>query len=59
MYDGDGTPLSAVWPCGMDVIPSKALNMYRSPYLTISYLLSGKQGDFEDKFQGWIDDIGC
>ena len=54
MHGGGGTPLSAVRPYGMGVTPSKALDMYESPYLTISYLLRGEQGDLEDKFQAWI-----
>ena len=40
MHDGGGTSLSAVRPCGMGVIPRKALDMYGSLHLTISYLLS-------------------
>ena len=47
MHGGGETPLSAVRPCGMGVIPRKALNMYRSPHLTILYLLRGEQGDLE------------
>ena len=43
----------------MDVTPWKALDMYGSPHLTIPYLLRDKQEDLEDKFQGWIGDIGC
>ena len=39
MHGGGGTPLSAVRPCGMDITPRKALDMYGSLYLTISYLL--------------------
>ena len=39
MHGGGGTPLSAVRPCGMGVTPRKPLDMYGSPYLTISYLL--------------------
>ena len=42
MHGGGGTPLSAVRPYGMDVIPKKALDMYGSPHLTISYLLRGE-----------------
>ena len=49
MHGGGETPLSAVRPCGMDVTPRKALDMYRSPHLTILYLLRGEQGDLEDK----------
>ena len=45
---GGKTPLSAVRPCGMDVTPKKALDMYGSPLLTILYLLRGEQGDLED-----------
>ena len=39
MHGGGGTPLSAVRPCRMGVTLKKALDMYRSPHLTISYLL--------------------
>ena len=59
MQGGSGTPLSAVRPCGMDIIPKKALDMYESPHLTIPYLLRDEQRDLEDKSQGWIGDIGC
>ena len=59
MHGGGGIPLSAVRPCGMSVTPRKALDIYKSPHLTISYLLRGEQGDLEDKSQGWIGDIGC
>ena len=51
MHGGGGTPLSVVRLCGMGVTPRKALNMYRSSYLTILYLLRDEQGDLEDKFQ--------
>ena len=50
------TPLSVVNPYKMGVTPRKALDMYGSPYLTISYLLRSKQGDLEDKSQAWIGD---
>ena len=56
MNGGDETPLSAVRLCGMDVTPKKALDMYRSPHLTILYLLRGEQGDLQDKSQVWIGD---
>ena len=59
MYGGGGTSLSAVKPCGMGITPSKALNMYGSPYLTISYLLRDEQRNLEDNSQIWIGDIGC
>ena len=59
MHGGGGTLLSAVRPCGMGVTPSKALNMYGSPYLIIPYLQRDEQGDLEDKSQGWIGDIEC
>ena len=36
---GEETPLSAVRPCGMGVLPSGALDMSESPHLTIGYLL--------------------
>ena len=42
MHGGGETPLSAVRPCGMDVTPRKALDMYGSPHLTILYLLRGE-----------------
>ena len=42
MHGGGETPLSTVRPYGMDVTPRKALNMYGSPHLTISYLLKGE-----------------
>ena len=56
MHGGGGTPLSAVRPCGMDIIPKKALDMYGSPHLTIPYLLRSEQGDLEDKSRAWIGD---
>ena len=42
MYGGGGIPLSAVRPCGMGITSRKALDMYESPHLTISYLLRGE-----------------
>ena len=42
MHGSGGTPLNAVRPYGMGVTPKKALDMYRSPYLTIHYLLKGE-----------------
>ena len=39
MHGSGGIPLSAVRPCGMGVTPRKALDMYESLHLTISYLL--------------------
>ena len=56
MHGGGETPLSAVMPCGMDVTPRKALDMYGSLHLTILYLLRGEQGDLEDKSRAWIGD---
>ena len=56
MHGGGGTPLSAVKPCGMDVIPKKALDMYGSSHLTIPYLLRSEQEDLEDKSRAWIGD---
>ena len=56
MHGGSETPLSAVRPCGMDATVRKALDMYGSPHLTISYLLRREQGDLEDKSRAWIDD---
>ena len=57
MHGGGETPLSTIRPCGMDVSLKKALDMYRSPHLTISYLLRSEQGDLEDKSRAWIGDI--
>ena len=56
MHGGGGTPLSAFRLCEMGVTPRKALDMYRSPYLTIPYLLRGEQGDLEEKSRAWIGD---
>ena len=56
MHGDGGTSLSTVRLCGMDVIPRKALDMYGSPHLTISYLLRDEQRDFEDKSRAWIGD---
>ena len=42
MYGGGGTPLSVVRLCGMGVTAWKALDMYGSLHLTISYLLRPK-----------------
>ena len=42
MHGGGGIPLSAVRLCGMGVTPRKALDMYGSPHLTISYVLKGE-----------------
>ena len=58
MHGGGGIPLSAIRPCGMNVIPNKALDMYGSLHLTIPYLLKDEQWNLEDKSQGWIGDIG-
>ena len=41
MHSSGGIPLSAVRLCGMGVTPGKALDMYGSLHLTISYLLRG------------------
>ena len=49
MHGGSGTPLSAVRLCGMGVIPKKALDIYKSPHLTIPYLLRSEQGGLENK----------
>ena len=43
MYDGGETLLSMIRPCGMDIIPSLALDMYRSLHQIISYLLISKE----------------
>jgi hypothetical protein len=42
---GGETPLSAVRPCGMGVPPSEALDMSRSPHLTIGYLQKRSPGE--------------
>ena len=54
MHGGGGIPLSVVRPCGMDVTPRKALDMYGSLHLTIPYLLRDEQGDLENKSRAWI-----
>ena len=56
MHGDNGIPLSAVRPCGMNVTPKKALDMYGSPHLTIPYLLRVEQGHLEDKSRAWIGD---
>ena len=58
MHGGGGTPLSEVRPCGMDVTSRKVLDMYRSPHLTILYLLRGEQRNLEDKSRFGIGNIG-
>ena len=35
IHGGSETPLSAVRPCRMDVIPRKALDMYGSSYMVV------------------------
>ena len=42
----------AVRACEMDVISNMALNMCRSSYLIILYLLKDEHGDLESKFFG-------
>ena len=42
MHGGGRTPLSAIWLCEMGITPKKALDIYESSYLTISYLLRGE-----------------
>ena len=39
MNGDEDTPLSEIRPCGMEVPSSKALDISRSPYLIIGYLL--------------------
>ena len=39
MDGGEETPLSIVRPCGMEILPSGALGMNGSLYLTIDYIL--------------------
>ena len=51
MHGDSGTPLSVVRLCEMGVTFKKALDMYGSLHLTISYLLKVEQGDLEDKFR--------
>ena len=50
---GEETPLSAVRPCGMGVPSSEALDMRRSPHLTIGYLLRIGCRDLESQ-AGWL-----
>ena len=50
---GEKTPLRAVRPCGMEVQPSGALDMSRSPHLTIGYLLRIGYGDLESQVD-WL-----
>ena len=47
---GEKTPLNTIRLFGMEVPPSGALNMSRSPYLTIGYLLIDVLKDLEFKF---------
>ena len=56
IHGGGETPLSAVRPCRMGITTRKALDMYGSLHLTITYLLRGEQGDLEDKSRAWIGD---
>ena len=50
---GEETPLRAVRPCRMGVLPSEALDMSGSPHLTIGYLLRFGYGDLESQV-GWL-----
>ena len=50
---GEETPLSAIRPCGMAVLPSEALDMSGTPHLTIGYLLRIGCGDLESQV-GWL-----
>ena len=43
IHGGKGTSLSMVRACGMSKTSNMALDMYRSPYLTILYLLRSEQ----------------
>ena len=54
MHGGGETPLSAIKECRINVTPNMAMDMYRSPHLTIPYILKDEQGGLEDKSQGWI-----
>ena len=57
MHGGGRTPLSVVRSYGMGVtLNKKALDMYGSLHLIIPYLLTGEQGNLEDKSQAWIGD---
>ena len=49
---GEKTPLSAIRPCGMGVLPSEALDISGSPHLTIGYLLKIGCRDLESKLVG-------
>ena len=44
---GEEILLSAIRPCGMGVPSSEALDISRSPHLTIGYLLRIRCGDLE------------
>ena len=57
MHDGNERLLSAVRLYGMGVTLRKALDMYESSHLSISYLLRDEEGDLEHKSQVWIGDI--
>ena len=56
IHGDDETPLNAIRPCGMGITPRKVLDIYRSPHLTIPYLLRDQQRDLEDKSRAWIGD---
>ena len=45
----EATPLSVVRPCGMEVLPSEALDTSGSLHLTIGYLLRIGCGDLESQ----------
>ena len=44
MGGDEETPLSAIRPCQMEVLPNKVLNLSGSLYLIIGYLLKGEYG---------------
>ena len=48
---------NVIRPCRMIVLQSGPLDMSRSLYLTISYLLKDERKDLESKSQGWIGNI--
>ena len=50
---GEETPLSAVRPCEMGVLPSEALHTSGSPHLTIGYLLRNECENLESQV-GWL-----
>ena len=53
MGGGKEIPLNAVKPCGMGVPPNEVLNMNKTPYLIIDYLLRIECRDLKSQV-GWL-----